>query len=143
MSDAPGDVLGIDPGSGKCGLAVVGPDRTVIHRSIVALPALEDAIRAIIRTYTIRAVVVGDRTGSRPVAQAARSIAGAERVHTVDEHNSTLRARDLYWQLNPPGLFARLIPKGLRVPPGPIDDYAAAVLALDFVRGQAARPGPA
>lgn len=52
----------------------------------------------------------------------------AVEVIAVDERNSTLEARDRYWQLFAPQGWQRLIPKGLRLPPRPIDDIVAIVL---------------
>jgi len=45
----------------------------------------------------------------------------------VDERYSSLEARDRYWQMYPRGLF-RLLPRGLRQPPRPVDDIVAILL---------------
>jgi hypothetical protein len=47
----------------------------------------------------------------------------------VNERDSTLEARDLYWKEVPPRGWRRLVPLSLQVPPEPIDDFAAVVLA--------------
>ena len=49
-------------------------------------------------------------------------------VVTVNEQNSTLEARDRYWEMYPPKKLQRLIPQGLRVPPRPVDDIVAILL---------------
>ncbi len=46
----------------------------------------------------------------------------------VDERYSSLEARERYWQMYPPTGLARLIPKGMRVPPRPVDDIVAIIL---------------
>jgi hypothetical protein len=46
----------------------------------------------------------------------------------VNEHGSTLAARQRYWELYPPGLWTRLWPPGLRLPPRDIDDVVAQLL---------------
>lgn len=38
----------------------------------------------------------------------------------------------MYWQLNKPHGWRALLPEGLRVPPEPLDGYAAAVLVKDI-----------
>ena len=58
-----------------------------------------------------------------------RKIVGHE-IITVDERNTTLEARSLYWRLHRPGIFVRLLPEGMRVPPRVIDDLAAWAVAL-------------
>ena len=46
----------------------------------------------------------------------------------VDERNSSLEARDRYWQMYPPQGLTKLIPQGMRLPPRPIDDIVAILL---------------
>ena len=51
----------------------------------------------------------------------------------VPERDSTLRARDRYFRDQPTPWWQRLLPRGMRVPPRPVDDYAAVVLAEEFL----------
>ena len=55
-------------------------------------------------------------------------------VIEIDEKHSTEQARTLYWQLNKPHGWRALLPEGLRVPPEPLDGYAAAVLVKRYLR---------
>ena len=50
---------------------------------------------------------------------------------------TTMNARRRYWRENPPGCLARLVPEGMRLPPRPIDDYAAVLLAERYLAGAA------
>lgn len=43
----------------------------------------------------------------------------------ASERNTTLQARELYFRHHPPRGWRRLLPKGMRVPPEPYDDFAA------------------
>jgi hypothetical protein len=54
-------------------------------------------------------------------------------ITTVDETGSTLEARVLYWQEHRPRGWRRLVPLSLQVPPEPVDDFAAVVLARRFL----------
>jgi len=128
-------VIGVDPGSDKCGLAAVRATGEILHLSVVPCAELAAELMALREQTPAEILVIGDRTGSAAIARVVREACPDARVEMVNEHNSTLRARDLYWQHNPPSLLARLIPQSFRVPPGPIDDYAAAVLALDWLKG--------
>jgi hypothetical protein len=58
----------------------------------------------------------------------------------VDERETTLRARALYFADHPPRGWRRLIPLGLQLPPRPIDDYAAILIARRFL-GERAKSG--
>ena len=51
-----------------------------------------------------------------------------------DEAYSTEEARTLYWELNPPQGWRRLMPLGMLTPPVPLDAYAAVVLARRYLK---------
>jgi hypothetical protein len=57
----------------------------------------------------------------------------------VDEHLSSVEARSRYLDDHKPRGIARLIPKGMRTPPEPIDDYAAVVLAERYLKTRYAK----
>ncbi|MFQ6131057.1 MAG: pre-16S rRNA-processing nuclease YqgF, partial [Armatimonadota bacterium] len=126
-------VLAIDPGTAKCGLALVSGEGRPLGLCVVPLEELEARIRELTRALCPAVVLIGDRTGSRHVQQVvARILPGAE-VALVPEHLSSLRARERYFRDHPPRGWRRLLPKGLRVPPVPHDDYVALVLAEDYL----------
>jgi hypothetical protein len=52
----------------------------------------------------------------------------------VSEENSTLEAQERYWKDNKPKGLWRLVPTTLRVPPGPVDDYAAIILGERYLK---------
>lgn len=122
------NILGIDPGREKVGLAVVDQDGQILWRKIVPPRELGLALREALDAYHPEVLALGGSTASG----AARTIldgAGANlKVTVVDEKNSTLEARALYWEANPPSGWRRLVPISLQVPPEPVDDFAAAVL---------------
>ena len=55
-------------------------------------------------------------------------------VHLIDERETTLRARALYFADHPPRGWRRLIPLGMQLPPCPIDDYAAVLIGRRFLQ---------
>lgn len=132
-------VLAIDPGRAKCGVAVVDARAGVVHREIVAQERLEERVASLVRQHAPDAVVIGDRTGSAGVRarlEAIDEVRAAGGVRSVDEAHTSLEARRRYFQANPPRGLWRLVPLGLRVPPVPVDDWAAVVLAERFLEGQ-------
>ncbi len=137
-NDAAAVVLAIDPGTAKCGLAVVDDRRRVHARTVVEASGLTDAVAALLRAHPVTHVVVGDRTGARRIAARLREVAGSRPVLPVDEHLSTLEARRRYFRDHPPRGWRRLLPPGLRVPPCPTDDYVAVILAERFLAASAA-----
>ncbi len=126
-------VLGVDPGRDKTGLAVVDTEGKVHFRAVVATTALAQSIEDAAARWPITRIALGDSTSS----QTARALIEAlifERgwaisVELVDEKNSTLEARALYFGVNPPRGWRRLVPLSAQAPPCPVDDFAAEVVA--------------
>ncbi len=141
-------VLAVDPGRRKCGLAVVSSQMGVLHRQVVVLEELGVHVRRRVMEFAPDEVLVGGSTGSSEVVREIQEVLGRQ-VRIVDERHSTERARFRYFQDHPPRGLWRLVPLGLQVPPGPCDDYAAVVLAEDYlssvateVSDRTAQPGP-
>jgi RNase H-fold protein (predicted Holliday junction resolvase) len=124
-------VLAIDPGRAKCGLAVVSRDEGVLARTIVGLADLADTARLLAARFEPQAVVVGGGTGAAVVTAAISSLPIP--VHVVDERLTTRNGRARYFRDNPPRGWRRLLPRSLLVPREPYDDYAAVLLAEQFL----------
>lgn len=111
-------------------------DRRLLDFRILAA---EEAIATLVawcRQYGVDTVAMGDRT----TANSWRDRLSANLPETipvvlVDEHNSTVEARDRYWQMFPPRGLTRLLPPGLRVPPRPVDDIVAILLIERYLDG--------
>lgn len=123
-------VLAIDPGRDKCGLAVVQPGR-VLHREVVARDRLAWRVAELVGEYAAHVIVIGDATGSQGVLREVSRL--GRPVEMVPEQGTSLEARRRYFREHPPRGLARLVPEGLRVPPRPVDDYVAVILAERFL----------
>lgn len=138
-------VLAVDPGRRKCGLAVVSSAQGVLHLQIVAREELGQRARQLVMDFLPAEVLVGGSTGSREVVQELQTVLDRD-IKVVDERHTTERARLRYFRDHPPKGLWRLIPLGLRVPPGPYDDYAAVVMAEDYLESavsvRSAQPEP-
>ncbi|PSB18542.1 Holliday junction resolvase RuvX [Phormidesmis priestleyi ULC007] len=122
-------ILGFDPGSHKCGLAVMGVDRRLYYHQVVTAEATIATIQTLRQQFPISLVVMGDQTASKSWKQSLeKALADPLRVVSVDERHSSLEARDRYWQMYPPKGLTRLIPQGMRTPPRAIDDIVAILL---------------
>jgi RNase H-fold protein (predicted Holliday junction resolvase) len=125
-------VLAVDPGREKCGIAVVDRQQGVLAQAVVPIDQLLDKVTQWAGNYRCRVIVLGDRTaraGALKVLEKLLFEQKIDRIETVDEHQSTLEARDRYWKIHPPTGWRRLIPQGLLFPPCALDDYAAIILA--------------
>jgi RNase H-fold protein (predicted Holliday junction resolvase) len=128
-------VLGIDPGRGKCGVAVCIPGR-VVARAIVPAGQLPDIVARWTAEYQVDTVVVGAGTGSHAALTALRGLATLERPPAIivqEERRTTLEARRRYFDAHPPRGWRRLLPLSFQLPPEAYDDYAAVVIAERFV----------
>ncbi len=68
-------------------------------------------------------IFLGTGTGSRDFARIFEDL-GCPFVWG-EESFTTLEARKVYWELHPPRGIKRLLPRGLLLPPRPLDDLAA------------------
>ena len=134
------NILGIDPGRLKTGVAAVGARGEILWRAIIAPDELETRLPEILNQWTISLVALGDSTASQNArAQIERVIAETQiELRIVDESGSTLEARPLYWTDHPRAGWRKLVPLSLQEPPEPIDDYAAVVVARRGLSGEIA-----
>ena len=126
-------VLAIDPGREKCGVAVLAADGTVIEQEILPTQYFVAMIGGLLREYE-PTVIMGNGTTSA-AAKAHVEELGYE-VTLVDEYRTTDAAKSAYWEAHPPRGWRRFVPRGMLVPPVPVDDFAAVILAERFLREQ-------
>ena len=126
-------VLAIDPGTAKHGMALVrreADDRIrALWRAIVPpeylIPKLHEAYA--VEPYVL--VIVGAGTGSGPLMHELREHLSSMATLVVDETNTTLQARERYWEDHPRRGWRRFLPATLQVPTEPVDAYVAQILA--------------
>jgi RNase H-fold protein (predicted Holliday junction resolvase) len=126
-------LLGVDPGTRKCGYAVVErlgtPPLTLGIAPLDEFRARLDQLRT---TFSIDMVAIGHGTNASVVSAAVRD-AGLP-FALVDERETTLQARARFFVDHPPRGWRRLIPRGMLLPDRPIDDYAALLIAERYLR---------
>jgi hypothetical protein len=131
---AEGARLGVDPGTAKCGLALLAASGEVSFRAVVSLDALAEAVRELAATHPLSRIALGSKTGSERVREMLEAALPGVEVEVVPEHRTTEEARELYWKYHPPRGWRRLMPRGMLVPPEPVDGYAAELLARRALR---------
>lgn len=104
----------------------------MLYRAVVALEQLHATLQSLFAEYTPDRLLVGAGTGAKRLRAQLREWFPNAQWELVAEHNTTLRARELYFQYHPPRGWRRLLPKGMRIPPEPYDDYAALALILQY-----------
>lgn len=121
-------VLGIDPGTLKCGYAVVmAPGEAPLELGIVPTERLGETLRELSGRFTLRVVALGSGTHADVVAPVLEPLGIP--IELVDERATTLLARRRYFAAHPPRGWRRFVPRGMLLPPRPIDDFAAVLIA--------------
>lgn len=121
-------VLGIDPGTRKCGYALVGAVRqTPAELGIVPTEDLGPVLAEIVARFAPSAIALGGGTHAGAIGEVLATLGIP--VEIVDERATTLLARERYFAANPPKGWRRLVPRGMLLPPRPIDDFAAVLIA--------------
>ena len=126
-------VLAIDPGREKCGVAVLASDGRVLVQEVVATAALDAAVGELIRAYEPN-VIMGNGTTSADAKKRVEALGVS--VTLVDEYRTTDAAKCAYWEAHPPRGWRRLMPRGMLVPPVPVDDFVAVILAQRFLENR-------
>ena len=122
-------ILGFDPGRSKCGLAIVGVDRSLCYHEVVPAADVIEHIESLRQTYPISLIVMGDQTGAKIWKQElSQRLRESPNIILVDERYSSLEARDRYWEMFPPKGLNRILPQSMRNIPRPIDDIVAILL---------------
>ena len=119
--------LGIDPGRSKTGLALVDAAGSILALHIAHTEHIEVELSAFAGKEQLAGIIMGDGTNSKAIGQAVSKVFAAVPLALVGEAHSTEEARCLYWQVNPPQGWRRLVPLGMLVPSEPLDAYAAVV----------------
>jgi len=116
-------IVAIDPGK-NIGIAFVSDDGELLKSEIINFEDL--------KTYPFPddiKLVIGNGTGSKKIVDIVSKLEPS----LINEENTSLIARELYYKDNPAKGLMRLIPKGLRSPSELIDDYAAYAIALRYL----------
>jgi RNase H-fold protein (predicted Holliday junction resolvase) len=125
------NVLAIDPGRDKCGVAIVS-ESGVLSKAVVETPTLAKFLAQLKEEFHIDRAIVGNGTNSKKVSDVVKRVLGLL-PEFVDEYYTTLEARKRYFKENPPKGLARLIPVSMQVPKVPFDDYVAVILAEKYL----------
>jgi len=126
-------VIAIDPGRIKCGLAVVDANAGLLDRAVVSRRELSALLRDWCAHYQPRLGLLGSGTGAGDMLRHLSELPVPWR--RVTERDTTRLARVRYFADHPPRGWRRLLPTSLQTPPVPIDDYAAWLIAEQFLTG--------
>ncbi len=122
-------IMAVDPGRDKCGMAVLSSAGEILWRQVIETAKLDVTAGAVRAQYSPKLLVLGNGTTSREAEARLTDALPDLPLKVVDEYRTTDEAKRLYWQVNPPKGWRRLLPLGMQVPPEPVDDLVAVILA--------------
>lgn len=122
-------IMAVDPGRDKCGMAVLSAQGEILWRQVVETASLPELARKRFEEYQPKLLVLGNGTTSKAAEARLKETLPELEVRVVDEYRTTEEAKKLYWQVNPPKGWRKLLPLTMQVPPEPVDDLVAVILA--------------
>jgi RNase H-fold protein (predicted Holliday junction resolvase) len=127
------EILAIDPGREKTGIAILN-NSDVLEHKIINSEELVQIIKSLLEKYIIKRIVMGNGTSSKKKYDLLKREFMDRDIVLINEYRTTDEARKLYFQENPPKGWKKLIPLGMQVPPVPVDDYAAIVIGRKYLK---------
>jgi RNase H-fold protein (predicted Holliday junction resolvase) len=126
-------VLAIDPGSSKCGMALVHRDENghldLLWRVVAKRGEVCERIDDAMSVQKFSMIIVGSGTKSTELVREIREKLPSIGILVVDEKDTSFQARERYWEHHPRRGWRRLLPATMQVPPEPVDDFVALILA--------------
>ena len=126
-------IAALDPGRDKCGFAVLNDDGKILCQRVIVTENLMTEVNAAKADYGFSRLLIGNSTTSKE-AQGKLAQLSALEVIVRDEYRTTELAKKEYWKANPPKGWRRLIPVTMQVPPVPVDDFVAVILARRYLQ---------
>ena len=102
-------ILSIDPGQKKCGLLIADiKDLRALSAQIVERTSVIDFVKEWQEQYAINLILLGNGTSSE-YWHSQLLIYQSPPIKLVEERNTTLRARQRYWELFPPRFLLKFV----------------------------------
>ena len=126
-------VAAVDPGREKSHAVHVAIDEDLPEQAVVATARLADELTARAIKFRPELILLGNGTTSRAAEETIRAALSDIPVAIVDEYRTTDEAKVAYWKAHPPTGWRRFLPTGMQVPPEPVDDFVAVILAQRYL----------
>lgn len=127
-------IAALDPGRDKCGLAVLDEKEDIVLQRVISTEALEKELLSAMQEFFVECIVLGNGTTSKEARERIRKALPELQIEVRDEYRTTEMARKEYWKAHPPTGWRSFFPVTLQVPPVPVDDFVAVILAKRYIR---------
>ena len=124
-------LISIDPGKCKCGLVLVDLYQKKVDQAVVVnTEFLPKYVKTLITYETISKVIIGNGTTSRQNSEKLDFIKND--LITVEEKNTTFRAKKRYFELFPIRGLKTLLPKEIFLMNKNLDAVSALIILEDY-----------
>ena len=132
-------IFAIDPGREKCGVALYDSKNGLIFKKVIDSLELVQLCKEQLITHNNVKVIMGNGTSSREHQKNIKMLLQEfnQELELVDEYKTTELATKLYWQEHNPKWWQKILPTSMLIPPQPVDDYVALILAQRYAEGEA------
>jgi len=127
-------IFAIDPGRVRCGIALMDDLGQTRVKKIINTSELIEQMKELIYQHPAKIVLLGKGTYSKSIKNSLKEILGEIPLELRDEKYSSERARKRFLLEHPARGLEKLIPQGMRLPDQPYDDYAAEILAEEYLK---------
>jgi len=132
-------IIAIDPGTQKCGYAVVDSNLSVLQSEVPSTEGIIKIIEGSFNVYKIDEIILGNGTNYKNIEKRLKNHFPKLKIILIEEEFSTLEARKKYFEAHPPRGISKLVPLSLRVPPCHYDDFVAVILAEKYFKNKISR----
>ena len=130
-------ILAMDPGKDKTGVALVSEDGSLVDKKVAKTAIFEQELTDFLQDRGFSACVMGNGTRHQVMQARVEAWLKKQDIHLpvvlVDEKYTTEMGEQWYWKDHPAKGLSRLIPKGMRTVPVPIDDYVAWIIGCIYL----------
>lgn len=123
------NLLAIDPGRDKIGVAILSFAKEEKEKTIVKKEELPEHLDEIFTKYQIKEIVIGNGTGAEEIKEMIVSISTDIVIKFVEEEFTTEEAQARYLREKPMSNYEKLLRKVISWKvKKPLDDYAALII---------------
>ena len=125
--------ISIDPGKYKCGLVLAEISEKKVYKAIILKSELlEDYVRNLETVEDISKIIIGNGTTSKQIKGRLDFL--KKEIITIDERNTTYRAKSRYFELFPISGLKLLIPREFFILNKNLDAISALIILEDYCK---------
>ena len=126
-------VITIDPGKSKCGLVLAEISEKKVYKAIILKrELLVNYVRNLIAVEDISQIIIGNGTTSREIREKLYFF--KKEIITVEEENTTYRAKARYFELFPISGLKFLMPREVFILNKNLDAISALIILEDYCK---------